>query len=66
MIPISREHYEQAIAKLNELDDKIPDRRRDRIAMSRLLQIEVEYLEQVIWDYESQQHRLREVPPKTG
>lgn len=61
---ISREHYDLAIAKLNELDDKIPDRRRDRIAMSRLLQVEVEYWEQVIWDYENQQHRLRAVPPK--
>lgn len=61
---ITREHYDIAIARLNELDDRIPNRPSDRIAMSRLIKDEVEHWEKVIWDYESQQHQEREVPHK--
>jgi hypothetical protein len=65
---ITREHYDIAIARLNELDDRIPYRPSDRIAMSRWIKDEVEYWEQVIWDYETQQERAnreREVPPNS-
>jgi hypothetical protein len=65
---ITREHYDIAIARLNELDHRIPYRPSDRITMSRLIKDEVEHWEQVIWDYESQQMRTdkeREVPPNS-
>ena len=52
---ITREHYDIAIARINELDNLIPDQRRDRIAMPRWLQYEVEHWEQIMWDYERQQ-----------
>jgi len=65
MIPVSRECYEQAIARLNELDDQLPRRKIDLILIPRHIELEIKYWEQMIWSYETQQHKAREVPRKT-
>jgi hypothetical protein len=65
MIPISREHYEQAIARLNELDEQLPRRKIDLCLIPRHIELEIKYWEQVMWSYETHQHKAREVPLKT-
>lgn len=65
MIPVSRECYEQAITRLNELDDQLPRRKIDLILIPRHIELEIKYWEQMIWSYETQQHKAREVPHKT-
>lgn len=62
MFPISRECYEKAIARLNELDEQLPRRKIDLCLIPRHIELEIKYWEQIMWSYETQQHRLREVP----
>lgn len=66
MIPVSRECYELAIARLNELDEQLPRRKIDLILIPRHVELEIKYWEQMIWSYETQQHKARAVPPKTA
>lgn len=63
---VSRDLYELAIQRLNELDVSIPHYPRDRKTMPDWLQEEVRHWEQVIWDYESQQHRGRAIPSNSA